>query len=198
MNCMKILVLSGSTRPKSQSRKVADIIVGKLKSKQQAEVELLDLCEAKLPIYDDGEKLEWEHISKKLIEADGFVWVVPEWNGTAGPGIMNLLAYLKQQICHKPVLLVGVSSGIGGAYPLAQIRGFGAKNSRAVFVPESIRILNVKDFFNGEQPDPNLDSDATLHARTDYALDILLAYTTKLGEIRSNDLIDPKRYTSGY
>lgn len=197
MDSMKIIVLSGSTRPNSQSRKVADVVLAKLEATGQAEIELVDLHEVKLPVYDESEQPAWKELSEKFKEADGFVWVIPEWNGTAGPGIMNMLAYLKHEIFHKPVLPVSVSSGIGGAYPLAQIKAFGAKNSKVVFVPEPIRILGVKEIFNGLEPEVEVPNDTTVHERMEYSLKILLAYAAKLRELRQSGVLD-ERYTSGY
>lgn len=192
---MNIVIISGSTRPNSQSVKVAGVLQRKLVGK--AEVELLDLAEHKLPLYDDGKHQSWADLSTRLQAADGCIWVVPEWNGSAGPGIMNFLAYLKQELNHKPVLLVGVSSGIGGAYPLAQLRAFGAKNSRAVFVPEALRFMHVKELFNGPEPDQENATDVTMHQRADYALTVLLAYATALQTVR-NQVIDGPRYPTGY
>lgn len=195
---MNIVVVSCSTRPGSQSRKVADIIMHKLSKKSQIETSLVDLYEAQLPVYDDTNRPEWKDIKHAFTAADGLVWVIPEWNGTAGPGVMNLLGYIKRELFHKPVLPVSVSNGIGGAYPLAQVKGFGAKNSRVVFVPEPIRIMGVEEIFNSPEPNPDVKNDAMLHERTEYALDVLLAYAAKLGELRDSGVVDSKRYTSGY
>lgn len=194
---MKIVIISGSTRAHSQSLKIAQVLRHKLIG-QVDDVELLDLNMTKLPLYDDTNAPEWIPVKELLADADGYVWVVPEWNGTAGPGIMNLLAYIKTEMMHKPVLLAGVSSGAGGAYPLAQIKAFGAKNSHAVFVPEQLRFREVESIFNDNDPDEHIDADVSMHERADFALRILYAYTSKLYDLRQEIGDDIKRYPSGY
>lgn len=195
---MKILVVSTSTRANSQSRKVADVLLHKLQE-MDVDSEILDLHEAKLPIYDDTKKPEWEPISEKLREADGYLWVIPEWSGTAGPGIMNLITYIdaKGLISHKPILLASVSSGAGGSYPLAQIKAFGMKNTRGVIVPESLRFRQVEDYFNSLTPDVANKTDIGLHERSEYALKILVEYAKALHQVRQSGSIDPKAYPSG-
>lgn len=196
---MKIVVVSGSTRDGSQSIKVSTRLVEKLASKN-AEVELIDLNKAKLPVYDDTESDPWQQLKNKLDDADGFVLVTPEWNGSASPGMMNFLTYTSsygKSLAHKPALIAAVSSGAGGAYPIAQLKAFGNKNNIPVFVPEHLRFRQVESVLNSSEPEADNKVDQSMHERMDYALDILLAYAEKIREIRDLGIIDLKTYPNG-
>lgn len=197
---MKIVVVQGSTRAGSQSRKVADVLIGKLQKMEGVETKLIDLHESPLPIYDDTKKPEWETMKQDFVSADGFVWVVPEWSGTAGPGIMNLAVYLGEggQAAHKPVLLAAVSSGAGGAYPLAQIKAHTGKNGRWVVVPEPLRFRDIGKIFNSNEPDSQSKVDQTMHERSQYSLEVLVEYIDALSKMRSETGRDYRKYKSGY
>lgn len=198
---MKIIVVSANTRADSQSLKVANVLLGKLNKVRGVKASLIDLYARPLPMYDDTKQPEWEKMKKEFAECDGMVWVFPEWGGTAGPGIMNLVTYLgtgERPVAHKPVLLASVSDGTGGAYPLAQIKGFGSKNGHEVFVPEQLRFREVKGIFNSNQPEPGNKSDASMHERSQYALEVLVEYAKTLGKMRTESKLDFHQYPSGY
>lgn len=125
----------------SQSRRVSDYLAGQLESFGE-KVELLNFFDLKLPIYDDSKegawKVVWNEIAPKLEAADGFVAVSPEWDGMAAPQWFNMLHYVNKEMAHKPVMLVGVSNGRGGAYPIAQMKQVGQKNNQFVISPENL------------------------------------------------------------
>lgn len=193
---MKIVVISASTRAQSESLKVATFIEGSLKKLNQ-EVNIIDLYALQLPLFDDtwsGEWLErWQNIDSLLRDSDGLVFVLPEWNGTAGAGIINLLLYIdKHQIAHKPAMLVGVSSGRGGAYPLLDMRLVGYKNTRYVVIPESLIISRVKEaFVDGELV------EEPLRQRAEYGLKMLLSYAEALQNVRNSPDLDFETFSSG-
>lgn len=182
---MQILVLCASNRPgERESRKISDRIAEKLTQLDQ-QPDLLDLQEVKLPLFDNTDSSEWQAIKERVAAADGFVWVVPEWNGMAPPSIINFLSYANgRELAHKPVLIMTVSSGTGGAYPLAELKAFGGKNRHYVLVPEHIVFRKVSDLFNAAQPNETNEFDQILHKRTDFALRTLLQYADKLTDIR--------------
>lgn len=197
---MKIVVVCANSRANSQSNKVANILLGKLQKIEGVEAGLIDLHKRPLPIYDDTEKPEWLEMSKELNAADGFVWVFPEWSGTAGPAIMNFVVYIGEggQAAHKPVLLTAVSDGTGAAYPLAQVKAFGSKNGHEVFVPEQLRFREVKNLFNSTEPEPDNKADESMHARSQYALQVLVEYAKALKQMRESSKLDFRKYRSGY
>jgi NAD(P)H-dependent FMN reductase len=192
---MKISIISGSTRPHSKSREVAAYLASRLTS-LSIESHIIDLHEHHLPLFDASEKGEWSElwadISRGLTESDGFVFVSPEWDGMMSVGLHNFLHYTEKELADKPVLVVGVSSGRGGRYPLQQMRIMGYKNKSFVVIPESL----FYDQINQTLVDGTL-TDLRLVERTDYVLKTLVAYAKALVLVRTSGAIDYERFPNG-
>lgn len=180
---LKIAILSGSSRPDSQSAKVAAYLQQQLQQHgEQACV--LDLGVTPLPLWPAGPAEHWPAMQVQLAEADALVVIAPEWHGMACPAVKNFFLYAsKAELAHKPALLVGVSSGIGGAYPISELRASGYKNSRLCYLPEHLIIRQVEQVLNAgatlEEPDQRI------RARIGYALDILCQYAEALAPVRA-------------
>lgn len=195
---MKIVVINGSMRSDSQSLKVSNWLVSHSQNIVGCEAELLDLHKNTLPLFDVGETeaSNKNEILSQLDAADGFVFVSPEWNGMASHGIFNLQHYTDKQLAHKPVMLVGVSAGRGGHYPVSQMRQTGYKNNQYVIIPEALIVQGVNDAFN----DHNMAEeakDASLKLRADYGLKILNEYAKSLKMVRDSGLINHKSFGNG-
>jgi NAD(P)H-dependent FMN reductase len=61
-----------------------------------------------------------------------------------------------EDVAHKPALLVSVSSGRGGAFPINQMRQLGYKNNRIMYLPEHLIVRSVEKVMN-QQLDLNLE-----------------------------------------
>ena len=111
------------------------------------------------------------------------VVIAPEWNGMACPAIKNFFIYAsKAELAHKPGLLVGVSSGIGGGYPISELRASSYKNCRLCYLPEHLIIRGVEKVLNDVEPAS--EDDQRIRARMDYDLDILARYAEALKPVR--------------
>ena len=196
---MNLAVISASTQANSESRRLADYFTGRLKQLSQPAA-VIDLHELGLPLFGTSDldrsvanKLE---AAKKTLESSaGAVLVTPEWNGGPAPGWNNFVIFIGDCLAHKPLLVVGVSAGRGGAYPLLGVRASGYKNSRYVVIPESLIISNCGQF----QPmsdDPGPETKA-LVSRSDYALAVLIEYAQALVGVRQSQVIDHDTYPSG-
>ena len=115
---LNIALIAGSSRSGSQSAKVARFLrqrlieLGLTRHEQSS---LLDLGERGLPLWPADDKGPWAEYQQQLTAADALVVIAPEWNGMACPAVKNFFLYAsKAELAHKPGLLVGVSSGIGG------------------------------------------------------------------------------------
>src|SRR5262245_2330305 len=134
---MKICIIVGSARAASNSLRVAEKLGAMLHGTGEAEVDMLDLYAEKVDPWSEDfddrasdEAAQWRPIAERLRSADGFVIVSPEYAGMAPPVLMNLLLKCSwRETAHKPALLVAVSSGAGGSYPIAELRQFGFKNN---------------------------------------------------------------------
>ncbi|MNF69916.1 hypothetical protein D3C84_518120 [compost metagenome] len=101
----------------------------------------------------------------------------------ACPAIKNFFIYAsKAELAHKPGLLVGVSSGIGGGYPISELRASSYKNCRLCYLPEHLIIRGVEKVLN--DADAVSDDDQRIRARMDYDLDILARYAEALKPVR--------------
>ena len=133
---MKFAIVAGSQRPNSQSAKVAAVIQSRLQGDHEASI--IDLGERPLPFLDfapsEEDKTYLETLSQALQECDGLVVIAPEWHGMAPAALKNFFLHFSGgQLAHKPALLVAVSSGDGGAYPIAELRSSSYKNSRICY-----------------------------------------------------------------
>lgn len=192
---MKIAIISASTRNNSQSRKVSDYLSSCL-IKFNIENNIIDLNKKRLPLYDDSGKglwkKSWKEISNLLKKSDGFIFVSPEWDGMFSVGLHNMFHYLDKELADKPVLIVGVSAGRGGRYPLQQMRTMGYKNKSFVIIPESLYYDYVeKNLVNGKL------TDSLMIGRTDYALKVLIEYAKALIAVRKSGIIDYKKFPNG-
>jgi hypothetical protein len=180
-----IVLLSGSNRSNSQSVKVARYLRDRLEVLELCESsELIDLASSPLPLWPDEDTREvWSVQQSFLKKATALIVISPEWNGMACPALKNFFLYAGLgELGHKPALLVGVSAGLGGAYPITELRASSYKNSRILYLPEQLIIRNVESMLNGEYPSD--DNDIRIRARADWALHMLSQYDEALSAIR--------------
>jgi len=203
---MKIGIISGSHRKKSQSRKVADFMAGRMiQMGQEIKPWLLDLAEANFPMWDEGvwsgeEKWKkiWSPVAQELSSCDGFVVISPEWSGMATPALKNFfLLASSRELGHKPGLIVTVSSGMGGSFPVNEIRTSGYKNTRICYLPEHLVIRNVEKLLNVVHDTDVTPDDQYIRGRIDYAIRLLAEYAKGLKKVRDSGQVDHKTYPNG-
>lgn len=202
---MKIAIINGSSRQQAQSLKVAGFVEDMLLDKGLCdEVYRFDLTDNPLPLWDESiwsGSEEWKKllnpVSEELADSDGFVVIVPEWHGMAPSALKNFfLMWGKGELAHKPALIVSVSSGDGGAYPVAELRMSSYKNNRICYIPEQLIIRHVESVLNDEG-DNNPDADAYFRARSEYALKILREYAIAMKSIRASGVTFDERFKNG-
>lgn len=155
---LNYLILSGSARAASESARVAVLFKELLHEKH---VRIIDISDCDIPMIL-GDPLEAPSPDVLLIKqaaehADGLIFIVPEWGGMVPPLMKSALLLLTEgEAAHKPVLIVAISAGLGGTYPIIELRSFSAKNSHLLYIPSHIIIRNVTDFLqesSGSFPD---------------------------------------------
>ena len=198
---MKISIVAASHRPKSQSQRVSEIFQSNLnKLNKNLDLFSLDLGTTMLPLWSPDKKNgngiwgnTWKKISKNLNESDGFIFIVPEYGGMATPSAKNFFLLCGEgELTHKPGLIVSVSSGNGGAYPIADLRSFSYKNTHIMWIPENIIIRNVEQFSPGSHGEL---IPSWLECRVEYTLQLLLAYSLNMKPLR--ELINRKDFGNG-
>lgn len=192
---MKLVVISGSGRPDSQSAKVAQFL-NNLSSECGFDNSLLyDLGSDPLPLWSPNFEKEKTpsgvsvpDIKKELASADAFLVVTPEWHGMATAIIKNFFLYFSggSELSHKPALPVAVSAARGGAYPIAELRMSSYKNSHICYIPEHLIVRNVNDVMN--DTNPQTEEDQYIQKRSEFALKLLSEYAKALQAVRKVDL----------
>ena len=198
---MNISIISASHRINSQSKKISDILHSNLLTiNSDLDIYKLDLGDKSLPLWVPDKKNgkgvwgdTWKSISDNLIKSDGFILVVPEYGGMATPAAKNIFLLCSNgEFSHKPGLIVSVSSGNGGAYPVAELRSFSYKNTHMMWIPENIIIRHVEEFNPGSHGKNIPD---WLDNRIDYVLNLLLVYASNMKPLRT--IINRKDFGNG-
>lgn len=196
---LNIALVAGSSRNNSQSGKVARAMRQRLIELGHTSHEsssVIDLGLAPLPLWPAEDTGPWNLYRQQLAAADALVIIAPEWNGMACPAIKNFFIYAsKAELAHKPGLLVGVSSGIGGAYPIAELRASSYKNCRLCYLPEHLIVRQVEKVLNGPQAVD--ETDERIRGRIDYALDVLVRYGHALQPVREAISFDNPAFANG-
>lgn len=128
---VKIKVLTGSVRPGRFNTQPAQWISEIAKKRGDIDVELIDLQELNLPFLDEAvpasqHKYAKEHTiawSQRIAEADGFIFVTPEYNHSYSPVLKNAIDFLNHEWNFKPVSFVSYGSMAGGARAVEHLRG---------------------------------------------------------------------------
>lgn len=194
---IRCAVISGSSREGSESARVAAYLAARCQLLGGEGAFLLDLARTILPPCDQGDApaSAWAQVAPALQQCDALVVVCPEWGGMAPAALKNFfLLCQNDEIAHKPACLVGVSAGLGGAYPIAELRMSSYKNTHVCYIPEQIIVRNVEQSLHGEA---RSDGEAALRERIDYALGVLFAYAGSLRLVRAGGALDLARYPYG-
>ena len=188
---LTIALVAGSSRPNSQSAKVARYLQQRLLDLGHSSTTLIDLGSTPLPLWPAEDNGPWPSMQQALSSADAIVVIAPEWHGMACPAIKNFFIYAsKAELAHKPALLVGVSSGVGGAYPISELRASSYKNCRLCYLPEHLIVRHVEQVMTGDTAAN--ENDQRIRERADYALDVLVKYAHALKPVRTSiDMSNP-------
>ena len=202
---MKIAIISGSHRNPSQSEKVARHIEKTLQQEHGMDTWLYTLADNPLPLWDQTlweDNPEWDArlapIREQLSSSDGFVIVSPEWHGQVPAGLKNFfLLFNRFDLGHKPAMIVAVSSGDGGAYPVAELRMSSYKNNRICYIPEHVIVRNVEKVLNENTDDNNTDADRYFRERINWSLGILKGYAEAMKPMRESVQIHHDKFGNG-
>jgi len=131
----------------------------------------------------------WPQISDELLACDALVVVAPEWHGMVPPALKNFFLHCDGELANKPGLIVGVSAGNGGAYPISELRMSSYKNSRICWIPDHLIVRNVEDVLN-DSSELTTASEGKLRQRAMYCVRLLAEYAKGLSLVRSSGVVD--------
>jgi NAD(P)H-dependent FMN reductase len=122
---MKIEIISGSPRVNSVTRRVALYLKNRIKQDTAHEVDIIELKDWQLPpvqtVYVSVENTpdQFKPLAERIFNADAFILVTPEYNGSYSPALKNLLDHFPKQH-HKPFGIVTASTGALGGVRASQ------------------------------------------------------------------------------
>ena len=197
---MHLTIISGSQRKDANSLKVAHIIDDMVSQQRRfVTTSLIDLATHPLPLFDPAHPHQgsWEQLAGDLQKSAALVVISPEWHGMVPSGLKNFFLYCTQkEIGHKPALIVTVSSGMGGSYPVTELRISSYKNNRVLYLPEHVILRQVGNFIQG-YPDGESEVQRNLQGRLTYLLSLLCEYAVALNQVRASEVFDASLFASG-
>ena len=122
---MKIEIISGSPRANSVTRRVALYLKNWIRQNTTHEVDIIELKDWQLPpvqtvfVSIENTPDPFKPLAERIFNADAFILVTPEYNGSYSPALKNLLDHFPKQH-HKPFGIVTASPGPLGGMRAAQ------------------------------------------------------------------------------
>lgn len=190
MEKFKLKIIITSTRDERQGISVANWFTDKIISNESFEVEVLDLKKINLPMLDEpthprlqqyqhAHTKEW---SKKIGEADTFAFVIPEYNYSLPPALVNAVDYLYKEWNYKPAALISYG-GISAGLRSAQMSKLILTTVKLVPLTEGISIPFFAKKINEQGV---FVSDDSIDRSYDTMMDELLKWTKGLKYMREN------------
>jgi NAD(P)H-dependent FMN reductase len=163
-------IIIASTRPGRVGPAVADWFYDRAVKNGSFEVELIDLAEVNLPMFDEpkhprfGEYVhqhtrDW---SATIGRGDAYVFVLPEYNYGFNAALKNAIDYLNREWQYKPLGFVsygGVSAGTRAVQMLKQV----VTGLKMVPMTEAVHIPFVQQFLDDKrvlEPNEIMDDSA--------------------------------------
>jgi NAD(P)H-dependent FMN reductase len=173
----KIGIILGSTRPGRNGEAVAKWVYELAKQRTDAEFELVDLLDYKLPHLDEivppsmgqytqPHTLEW---AQKIASFDGFVMVTPEYNHSTSGALKNAIDFLFAEWNNKAVGFVSYGS-VGGARAVEHLRLISAELKMAD-VRSQVMLTLHHDFENFSVFKPGAHQEDALHTTLDQVVE---------------------------
>lgn len=202
---MNICIVNGSHRENSQSLKVANVVRAQLENGLCEHADIFSLAGNPLPLWDESvwdKHPDWEARLRapraRLAAADGFVIISPEWHGQVPAGLKNFfLLFGRNELGHKPALIITVSSGDGGSYPVAELRMSSYKNSRICYIPEQVIVRHVEQVLNQNPHENDARSDPWYRERINWSLQVLISYAKALRGVRESGISENDKFRNG-
>jgi NAD(P)H-dependent FMN reductase len=143
----KLLVIVVSTRDGRAGVPIAKWAEGRAKAHGGFEVELVDLREMALPLFDEPKhprlkQYAHDHSkrwSARVDAADAFVFVTPEYNYGVPPSFINALDFLSHEWAYKAASFVSYGGASGGLRSV-QMAKMVMTSLKIVPLPEAVSI----------------------------------------------------------
>jgi len=184
---IKIAIIIGSTRPGRNGEAVAKWVYGIAKRRTDADYELVDIKDFKLPHLDEpippslGQygKPHTQAWANKIASFDAFVFVTPEYNHSTSGALKNAIDFLYKEWNNKAAGFVSYGSA-GGARAVEHLRLVMAELQVAT-VRAQVMLSLFTDFENFSTFKPAANHEAEVNSM----LDQLVAWGGALKTVRA-------------
>ena len=166
-----IVIISGTNRPGSNTRKVA-ALVEEIYRTLGVECRMLDLAEMPPGIFSPDAYAEkpagFSRFTGAILAGDGLVVVTPEYNGSL-PGVLKYFIDMlpfPESFERRPVCFIGLAAGVWGALrPVEQLQAiFGYRNAHIfperVFMPGIGKMLDEAGRLKQPEMEERLEKQA--------------------------------------
>ncbi|MEH1165183.1 NAD(P)H-dependent oxidoreductase [Micromonospora sp. CPCC 205539] len=184
----KIGIILGSTRPGRNGEAVARWVHDVAKQRSDAQFDLIDLLDYKLPHLDEAyppsmgqysqpHTLRW---AETIASYDGFVMVTPEYNHSTSGALKNAIDFLYSEWNNKAVAFVSYGS-VGGTRAVEHLRLIAGELQMAD-VRSQVALSLFTDFENFSVFKPGDHQRDTLNV----TLDQVVAWSKALAPLRQS------------
>lgn len=125
---MKIEIISGSPRGNSITNRVALHLKKEISDRSEHDVDIIDVREVELPLLQsvfssvETTPEPFRDITARMLSADAFILLTPEYNGSYSAALKNLLDHYPKQH-HKVFAIATASTGmLGGIRSALQLQ----------------------------------------------------------------------------
>jgi NAD(P)H-dependent FMN reductase len=154
----KLHIVITSTRPGRVGPSVAKWFHNAATSHGSFDVELVDLADFNLPIFDEPkhprlQDYQHEHTrawARSVRSADAFVFVIPEYNYGPPPSLVNAMNYLALEWNYTPLGIVSYG-GVSGGLRSAEVTRHMATAFKMVAIPEGVPVPFVGTLLNEDK-----------------------------------------------
>ncbi|MBW0103107.1 NADPH-dependent FMN reductase [Pseudonocardia sp. KRD291] len=184
-------VIVGSTRPGRAGLPVGRWICGRAREHGGFDVELVDLAEVGLPLFDEPhhprlKRYTHEHTrrwSATVDRADAFVFVVPEYNHSINAATKNAIDHLNSEWAHKPAGLVSYGGVAGGTRAVTALEP--VLNALRMTPLPGVIVPFVAQFVHGEGDERTFEPNDEIAAGAKAMLDELARVAPALRSLRA-------------
>lgn len=187
----RIAIVTGSSRPGSVNGSVAEWALAQVADRTDADFEIVDINDFGLPLLDEAypaamQNYQNEHTRKwsaAISEFDGFIFIVHEYNHTAGPVLVNALSYLNTEFNNKAAGFISYGSA-GGVRAVEHLRG-ALSELQVAHVRNTAMFSLFTDFENFSVFAPTEQNAATLAPMVDQ----VVSWSRALEPVRAEELV---------
>jgi NAD(P)H-dependent FMN reductase len=170
---LKVGIIVGSTRPGRKAAAVAKWAHDILKSRKDAEFEMVDIGDYKLPLLDEPmppimhqySKPHTKAWSEKIASLDAYIFVTPEYNHGTSAALKNAIDFLYHEWNNKAAGFIGYG-GAGGVRAVENLR-LVMGELKVADVRAQVSLSMFTDFENFTTFMPLEQQDKTVHLMAD-------------------------------